>query len=399
MAIWLDGDFNSEMLDTANGGVINENFTYLVKQLMDFVDPQYTYASVNKPFLKGGKRRAVRADRSTNLGYQYKSAASKSKVSSRGTKKINAFGTDILVEEWTVSHPTATDSDLGEIYPGQDSKGSRGPYTCLMTARISLSKKTPTRCYVQCNCKDFQTTFYEKLNKAGYTNPQSIPASTGKKALAPAICKHLYAIYSQFYRDLINDVEGLVVDENPVLFGAPGAPAMAAPPTLAIPSTKPKVAITKQDAVDLIMTRLKQEHTRLKNNEYAYLDSRSKSSGGGRHHLYPFSVVLLNGQLRAIAYRNKDSADPKFKNNAQIQLLHIPDNPKIWQFLNKQSDHTKLWDMIRSLGEMPESMNNAIRKRVGVGVYMENSDTQITELSYLIEPGNSTILSSISELS
>ena len=109
-------------------------------------------------------------------------------------------------------------------------------------------------------------------------------------------------------------------------------------------------------------------------------------------------IILLNGQLRAIAYRNRDKADVKYKNNSPMQLLAVPDNPKIWQFFNKHTDHTKLWDMIRELGEMPEKMNNQIRKETGIGVYMEDAEINVIDVSYLIEAKNSNILSSISEL-
>jgi hypothetical protein len=401
MAIYLnERTLDSELLDTTNVAVIAENFTYLIKNLMDFVDPNISYSTVNKPMLKGGKRRAVRGERSEGLGYQYKTAASKSSVTSRGTKTIKAFGTDILVEEWTVSHGDVTDPDLGETYPAADGQGPRGPYTCLMTARISLSRKTPTRCYVQCNCQDFKATFYEKLNNQEYTNPQSLPASTGKRALAPAICKHLYAIYAKYYRDLVNKTEGFAVDQSAELFGGgsvAGGPSSG--PIAPVTPVAPVVAKTRDEAIKLVKARLTQEYNRLKNNEFAYLDSRSKASGGGRHHLYMFSVALLNGNLRAITYRNKNVADPKYKNNSQIQLLIIPDNPKIWTLLNKKSDHKLLWDMIRSFPEMPDSMNKAIEKRLGVGVYMETAEIEITDVSYLIEAGSSSILSSISELS
>lgn len=398
MAIILDENFDSLMLDTTNKAYLAENFTYLINKLIDFVDPKIG-DHTNYPDIKGGKRRIVRAQRGKQLGYQYKTAASTSTVSSRGTKTIQAFGQNVLVEEWTVSHPHVKDPELGETYPTQDSNGeARGPYTCLITARISLSKKAQTRCYVQCNCKDFDTTFYEELNKAGYTNPKSLPPASGAKALAPAICKHLYAIYSQYYTKLVSDVEGFKIDESPILFGhGDGGPGPEPPPPPP-PPVNP-VAKTKEEAKILIIARLKQEHNRLKNDKDAYLDSRSRAAAGQRYHLYMFSNVLQNGINRAIAYRNKDKADPKYKNNSSLQLLVIPNNPKIWNFFRKQGDGQWFFDQVRALGPMSNRMNDRIKKETGIEVWSENVEINVTDVSYLIEAKGSSILSSISELS
>jgi hypothetical protein len=405
MVIYLNKEtLESELLDTKNVAIISENFTYVINKLIDYVDPTISNKHKEMPEIVGGQRRMTRAMRSKGLGYQYVEAAGKLITKSGGSKIINAFGSNILVEEWTVTHPHVVDSQMGEEYPTANSNGEpRGPYTCKITARSSISKKTPTRCYLQCNCKDFQTSFYEKLNQAGYTNPQSLPASKGVKYQDIAICKHLYAIYSQHYSKLIQEVEGYKIDESPLLFGAqPGTKEgetldqggqLAPQPDQAKP-----VAKNKKEAIDLIRERLQQEHDRLKRDELAYLDSRSKSSGGGRHHLYMFYVVLLNGNLRAIAYRNKNKADNEFKNNSAIQLLVVPDNPKIWSFFKAHADHKILWDLIRSFGEMPEKMKLSIQKKVGIGVHMEDIEIPLTDLTYAIEAPKGSILSSISEL-
>ena len=402
MVIYLNEQtLDTELLDTKNVAIITENFTYLIDQLIDFVDPTIGNKHKEMPEIIGGQRRITRAMRSKGLGYQYQEAASKLITKSGGSTIINAFGSNIQVEEWTVSHPHVVDSQMGEEYPTSSGGEPRGPYTCKITSRGSLSKKIPTRCYVQCNCKDFQTTFYDKLNKAGYTNPQSLPASKGVKFQGIALCKHLYAIYSQHYSKLVHDIEGYKVDESPLLFGAqPGheeGEILDQGGNLA-PIVSTKVARNKKEAIDLIRERLKQEFDRLKNDESAYLDSRSKSSGGGRHHLYMFSVVLVNGNLRAIAYRNKDKADSKYKNNAAIQLLNIPDNPKIWSFFKAHADHKILWDLIYSLGEMSKKLKDSIQKKVGIGVYMEEVEISLTDLTYAIEAPKGSILSSISEL-
>lgn len=373
MVIYLNRDtLDSEMLDTTNMGVITENFTYLIKELSKYVNPNYKYKSVNKgAVLKGGARRVVRADRSEGLGYKYKTAASKSTISSRGTKTITAFGQKVLVEEWVVSHPDITDSDLGERYPTQDSNGNpRGPYTCLITARIALQQHKATRCYVQCNCADFKATFYEKLHQQAYTNPLSLPASTGKIPQAPAICKHLYAIYSKYYRDIVRKTESGAVS-SPILFGGPAGSAPSAPiaPIL-------KVAKTKQDAITLIKKHLQDRFNVIKSNDDAYFDSRSKKAGGSSYHKYPFYVTVINGYYR-ILYRNKKYTDQKDNTNS----LQIPDNKDIWKFFNKKGDHALLWNMVKDLGEMPEAKQNALQPG---RIMFESKSSILSSLSELI---------------
>lgn len=397
--------FDSHFLDTKNVAVISENFTYLIQQLSQYVDPGVSNIHDKRPDLIGGERRKTRGERSQGLGYDYKLSAGKLVTASGGTTVMEVFGTNVLIEEWTVSHPDVKDPQLGERYPTQDNATKkrpaepRGPYTCKMTARISLSKKTPTRCYVQCNCKDFQTKFYEELNNKKYTLAQSLPQAKEPERLKPAICKHLYAIYFQHYRDLVKETEGGVVNESPVLFGPDAGPTPPPPPPP--PPVKGVVAKTKQEAIDLILARLKQEYARLRNDKEAYFDTRTRKYAGGSYHLYPFEVVLWNGQYTALAYRNKTKADPRYKNNAAIQLIVIPDNPKIWGFFSRAKDQGIMSDLKRSLPEMPLKMQELLRKELGYSVHLESVEitTEVTDLSYLIEANGSSILSSISELS
>ena len=385
MPVILDENFNSIILDTTNVAVISENFSYLIKQLQDYVDPKVSNVHDKMPGKIGGQRRIERAKNSVNLGYEYKEAAGALITKSGRSKIINAFDTNILVDEWTVSHGHVKDPKLGEEYPTTDSNGEpRGPYTCLMTARISLSKKTPTRCYISCNCKDFDTKFYERLNQGGYTLEKSFALAKEPERLAPAMCKHLYAIYIQHYRELVKETEGFVINSSPVLFGGggtvPTGPVNLVPPV----QSGSVVARTKKEAFDLIQKELKTQFDRIKNNPTSYLDSRGKSSGGGRHHLYPFFVARLGGTLH-ILYRNKTVALTA-ASNGPFKVLEIPKNPAIWGFMKHSTDHQKLVDMIHQLGEMPTAMNNKIKKMTGMGVYMENV-------------ADSSIMSSILELS
>jgi len=401
MAVIIDENFDSVLLDTTNKAVISENFTYLIKQLMDYVDPAVSNEHEKLSHVIGGKRRAMRGERSSKLGYSYRIAAGKLITKSGKSKVINAFGTNILVDEWTVSHPHVVDSNMGEEYPTVDSNGEpRGPYTCLMTARISLTKKTPTRCYVSCNCKDFDTKFYERLQQGGYTKEKSLPKATQPERLAPALCKHLYAIYIQHYRDLVKETENFVVDSSPVLFGGTDTntgPQNPIPTTITSPTTTVnKVATNKQEAIDIITAYLKTEYNRIKDNPDAYFDTRTAANGGQTYHRYPFSVILQNGNLKAIAYRNKNMPLTK-ANNSPIQILNIPNNPKIWRFMKFGTDHIKLWNIIKSLGEMPANVKAKLKASGKKEPVFDNVEI-ITDLSYLAENDKSSILSSISEL-
>ena len=54
---------------------------------------------------------------------------------------------------------------------------------------------------------DFETTFKEELINYGYTNGM-VPPSKGVKKLAPAVCKHLYAVLRREYKDIIEAEPG-----------------------------------------------------------------------------------------------------------------------------------------------------------------------------------------------
>ena len=363
MSIYInEKTLDSVLLDAGNMSVISENFKYLVDNLISFIDPNIgDHEEV--PEIKGGQRRIVRALRGPQLGYQYKTLANKAKITAAGTKTIKAFGTNILVEEWTVSHPYIKDEHLGEIYPTADKQGPRGPYTCLITARVALSRKKPTRCYIQCNCMDFKTTFYEMLNGQGYTNPQNLPASTGKKALAPAMCKHIYAIYTRYYTDIVRESEP-TIDQNPVLFGGKNQPALAPAPTIQLQ----REATTKDEATLAVIKALRAEHKKLVNNIDAYLDMRTQRAGGGSYHKYPFYVISNGGRYK-IVYRNLNIG----------KFLNVPNNPDIWKWFNFKKDHKLLRDLIFSLGEMPKKLQDELATK-GRIVTLESVDSSIFSL-------------------
>lgn len=180
--------------------VLNENFSFLVDRLVKFYDPAIQYKDPLKlPGLIGGKRRIFRATDGAASQY-YKNFMIKAEILVVMKSKISIGGTNIPVTEFSVSHPDVKDVELGEVYPKKS-------YVCKVTSLEALQDKQTNRIYVDCNCPDFRFTFKEKLIDAGYTLQGSDfdpSLSKGTKALAPAICKHLYSIIMRKYALVIH---------------------------------------------------------------------------------------------------------------------------------------------------------------------------------------------------
>ncbi len=214
--------------------ILLENFTFLLSQLDSFDDPQFTYKWQGRQDLRGGKRRKHRANSADFQGNEtftevppqgtqqqapqgppvnplqpgaaqqpqqaqpnpYNTYAQGAQINKAPASNVVNFGTtQIECDEWHISHPDYKSGELKEKYP-------KNQYTCLITSRASLKNGTAKRYYVSCDCMDFDTTFKEELIKYGYTNGTTLP-STGKKLLAPAVCKHLYTILMREYGDII----------------------------------------------------------------------------------------------------------------------------------------------------------------------------------------------------
>ena len=430
MKIYLDErTFDSHILDTENKGIIAENFTYLIKNLMTFIDPQYKYEKVKQRLLRGGPRRMKRGEREWVLPYTIDFV--KTEVGAQ------VLGSKIDLDVWKVSHPKVEDPTLGEVYPRftgrtpdvvpadkrlQIIKGqpiSRGPYTVRMTARQDIINKKGTRTYVECTCDDFKATFSEKLNDESYTNPTGLPRHTTSKALSPAMCKHIYAIFTKEYRDIIAKSERWQENTNAELFGGPDESAEEEEiqdDTTDVDTTVKNIAKTKQEALALIKAELQKVHSQHKNDPKAYFDPRAGMKLP--YHQYMFFVIQVNKEIRAIAYRNKAISGGVI--TAPFALLEIPDNPKIWtQFFklakgsyttrldqngvgkaiaNKHPDFEVLWNMIRELGPMPPTLKKSLEKQLGHEMHMFEDVESMIDMS-LIETKNSNILASISELS
>lgn len=177
-----------------------ENFSYLIQQLSVFVDPNIKYAKAGLPNLKGGQRRIYRYDKHYQTYY-----ATASIKKTPPTVKVKFGSSEIDCDKWEVGHPSFSDPKLKETYPTPD----EGHYTVLVTSKESLENGTAERYYVSCSCADFETTFKEELIKYGYTNGLVGGVNTGKKKLAPAMCKHLYAVLRREYKDIIEAEPGV----------------------------------------------------------------------------------------------------------------------------------------------------------------------------------------------
>ncbi len=225
-----------------------ENFTYLLGQLKSFDDPAITYSKQGMPHLRGGQRRIYRADNHNQIFYDY---AKEATTNFQAVTDVQFGSTTVECDEWKVSHDEFADTKLKEKYPRPET-----PYTVLITSRKSLLDHTAERYYVSCNCMDFETTFKEELLKYGYTNGVLVKPGTGKKKLAPAICKHIYTVLSKDYKDIIAMEAGAeesaeIHIPEPISAGpyAPKYPATVAPAKKEL-GTKPAIRRGKTPKTD-----------------------------------------------------------------------------------------------------------------------------------------------------
>ena len=86
---------------------------------------------------------------------------------------------------------------------------------------------------------DFQTTFKEILISYGYCNGM-IPPSTGQKKLAPAVCKHVYAVLRREYKEIIEAEPGPESSAEIKVALAPISPLAQPKPILPIPGQVPQ---------------------------------------------------------------------------------------------------------------------------------------------------------------
>jgi len=272
---------------TENKFLLVENFTWLIQQLSKFVDPAIKYTSVKQPNLKGGARRQVRAN-THSAYYTYSQVA---KTALKGNTSVKIGTKNIPCEVWTVTHSDFTDPALGEKYPAPTE-----PYTCVITDRQTLKKGTASRYYVSCTCKDFKTTFQQELINSGYTAPDpTLPAAIGAKALAPAICKHLFSILTKHYADILDKEPQ--PDPSADIISVPKAkkPVVASPQIPMAATTKPVPTMSdaqlKPLAQSIIINTLSQQDLKIPTYELeSYRIRNSKKISD-----YKFSVRYMGG--------------------------------------------------------------------------------------------------------
>jgi hypothetical protein len=210
-----------------------ENFTFLLGQLKAFDDPAIRYVNQGEPQLRGGQRRIYRSDNHTNIFYDYARTA---RVDFQTVVDVT-FGAKVVeCDEWHVDHDEFQDPKLKEKYPKPVE-----PYVVRVTSRRTLLNHTAPRYYVSCTCMDFETTFKEELLAYGYTNGVMSKPATGKKKLAPAICKHIYTVITREYGDILKSEDGAIENANIEQEVIP-APA----PTTVAPAMPKKVPGVKQ---------------------------------------------------------------------------------------------------------------------------------------------------------
>lgn len=232
-----------------------ENFSWLIQQLSSFDDPNITYKKQGLQNIRGGARRIYRY----GAHYQAYYAAAVI-VKSPPPVKVNFGTSQIECDQWDVSHPEFEDKGMKEKFPKPSDvlKTDTNHYTVMVTSKESIKRGTAKRYYVSCTCPDFDTTFKEELIKYGYTNGTTLP-SKGVKKLAPAICKHIYAVLLREYKDIVKEESGpdesaefaIVTEPEELNFNFyPDTSAISTTsnqPTATVPK-KPRGRIPKTDA-------------------------------------------------------------------------------------------------------------------------------------------------------
>lgn len=188
---------------------LTENFSWLVQQLQVYDDPKITYSKQGLQNIRGGARRIYRYGAHYQ---QYYASATIRKTPP--AVDVDFGGSKIQCDAWDVSHPEFSDSKMKEKFPKPADvlKGEANHYTVMTTSKESIANGTAKRYYVSCTCPDFETTFKEELIRYGYTNGVPGGPNKGIKKLAPAICKHIYAVLMREYKEELLAEPGPVED-------------------------------------------------------------------------------------------------------------------------------------------------------------------------------------------
>ena len=274
--------------------ILFENFSWLIGQLKSFVDPNISYSKQGMPSLKGGNRRIYRYQQHYDLYYK---AASVKKTPP--PVNIN-FGSSIIeCDKWLVTHSEFEDPQLKEKFPVPTK-----PYSVLITSKHSLENGTAKRYYVSCSCMDFDTTFKQELINYGYTSDDgSLPPATGTKKLAPAICKHIYAVLMLEYADLIKKID-ITPEQSAEIYPSQSSTA----PQL----TTSASSEAKTEAKRNILKTLSFLSNRMSNSVEVYKNTRSTSPAYKKYKFmirkYPqgYAIVFTNPLLNPFRDKNRD---------------------------------------------------------------------------------------------
>lgn len=284
--------------------ILLENFTWLINRLQNFQDPNITYSTVGLPNIKGGKRRIYRKDNHFSLHYT---------ITDIGKINITFGNTNVECNKWKVNHDKFADVTMKERFPVPPGDG----HTVLTTSIDSILNHTAQRYYVSCTCRDFDTTFLQKLVDYGYTaDPGSIPPATGVKAIDPTICKHIFAVLVDKYSDAITMEHGIDVQPADQMPWSNILP-LPIPPTIA---PKAPIRDKKTEYGKLIAATLKRLSVLASKSILAY-----KSPTDAAKHYRKYNFMLRKyPKGYVIVYTNPDPAvNSTIKNSEFKEMVPI----------------------------------------------------------------------------
>ena len=371
--------------------ILVENFTFLLGQLAAFDDPQFTYKNMGRPDLRGGERRKYR---------EYVDFAANVQITKSPSPQIvNLNGVNIECDEFHVLHDTYKNPELKEKYPANG-------YQVLITSKEDFDNKTAQKYYVSCECQDFNTTFKEELIKYGYTAGTTLP-STGKKKLAPAICKHIYSILIKEYKDVIEDEKGVAISANVITW--PKAKPQISPHTIIPPTTPPATQIAPQQPIPgqpltpasnpkkkadyekVIRKSLKFLNNTMPNNVDIYKNSRQADNSYKKYKFmvknYPQGsvIVFTNPLLNPFRDKVKDKEIVPLINRTARGTLPFGDAVIVYtKYFNKQELLQFIREESREIQpNQIEKLNKTIKKYT-LTESMEVLDTDYTSISNML---------------
>lgn len=346
--------------------IIQENFSWLLKELEAYDDPKVTYKWQGRKDLRGGLRMIYR---------EYVDFAKNVRINkSPSPININFGATVVECDEWHVLHDDYNNKELKERYP-------KNGYTCMITSRNSLLNGTAARYYCSCDCMAFQTLFKTELLKYGYTNGTSLP-SKGIKKQGVGVCKHIFSILTKKYADFISKESG--PEESAFIVSAEikaqEQPKEVTQPVSTIPPTEIKkrgrIAKTpderKADYEKVIRRSLKFFSNVMPNTVEVYKNSRVKNASGDLYKKYKFMVKkYFQGWVIVFTNPSLNPLRDKIKDKELVPIMTrlanktVPSGDTIVVY-TKYFSKDELMNMIKS--ETREIQQNQIDKLNKAGI-------------------------------